>query len=103
MPTAELASVGCTALDPVVLRNPFALRAMDAIGVEIADKPLKTRSVIGEVPVELIESVAALAGGASLRAVAVAFAHVLRVTEASTCVKGIITIDICALAQLGSQ
>ena len=92
MPTTELAGVSRAAPNPMVLRNPLTLRAMDAFGVEVADEPFKTRGVVREVAVKLVEGVAALAGGASLGTVAVAFVHVLRVTETSTCVKGIITI-----------
>ena len=66
VPTAELASVGRAIPDPVVLGDALAHGAMDAFGVEKPDDELKNRGVVGEVPIELVEGVAALGCGASL-------------------------------------
>jgi len=91
--TAELASVGRAASHPMVLGDSLALRAVDTSGVEVADQPLKTGGVVWKVVIELIEGVAGLRCGASLRAVSVALAHNLNILQTSTCVKGIITMS----------
>lgn len=105
VPTAELASVGRAARYLVVLGNALALWAMYAVGVEIVDQPLQASRVVGEVPVELVEGVAALGGDASLRIISVAY--ILNILLTSTCVKDYnhlyVFIDLYILSALRSS
>ncbi len=81
---AELARVAGAPLDPMMLCDALAFRAVDTVGVEKANDKLKDRSVVGEVFVELVEGVKALRCGASLWGISVALAHTKSILQTGT-------------------